>query len=74
MALVWQDQRAQQGWVTIKGNAELRPGSSKSYPVDIVVHAKKIEFVSYNEGLLGDDGTGKVPFLLVRTKAGWMWG
>lgn len=74
VSLAWQDQRGRGGWVTIKGDAELRPGKSKTFPVDIIVMARVIEAVSYNEGLLQDDGTGERPIVLERergTRNGW---
>ncbi|CAE8723827.1 unnamed protein product [Polarella glacialis] len=64
VSLAWQDQRGQQGWITIKGDAVLRPGSHPNFPVDIFVYARIIEAVSYNENLLGDSGNGSVPVVL----------
>lgn len=71
VSLAWQDQRGQQGWLTVKGDAVLKPGNSPAFPVDIFVYAKMIEAVSYNENLLTDDGNGSIPISMQRVENVW---
>mmetsp|Transcript_91580 Transcript_91580/g.262333 ORF Transcript_91580/g.262333 Transcript_91580/m.262333 type:complete len:183 (+) Transcript_91580:93-641(+) len=73
VAIVFQDQRGKQGWVTVKGDARLERGTNASYPVDIIVESRKLEAVSYNEGLLTDAGTGQTPVVLVLDDDGKGW-
>eukprot|EP00933_Yihiella_yeosuensis_P006859 TRINITY_DN111685_c0_g1_i1.p1 TRINITY_DN111685_c0_g1~~TRINITY_DN111685_c0_g1_i1.p1 ORF type:complete len:208 (-),score=10.09 TRINITY_DN111685_c0_g1_i1:256-879(-) len=69
VSLVWNSQKGKQGWLTVKGVAELGNEDNKGR-LDITVVGRKIEVMSYNQPGLTTDGEGYKPVLLERIDQG----
>jgi len=65
-SLHFMDQRGRGGWVTLKGEAALRPGGEEG-AVEVVLSPQRCEVMSYVEGAMADD-EGWKPAVLVKAK------